>query len=585
MRDNRDVTPRALVALAMLAFGLGGVGAALVLSAGRLDRAGPVVAFGLVIGWAFVGVGLAAWRRRPANRVGALLAATGAAWFTTGLVWTEQDVLYTFGLALSALVYAVLAHMLLAFPSGRLGSPVARGAVGAAYVVALGGQVAVLPFLHPSVTGSCPCPENLALVRRDDGLARVLIDVSGAAGAAVAVVVVLLLAMRWRNAGLRSRRALAPVAWTGAAVLILLSAYLLTGAEESGSPFSAGLLLAALGALTAVPFAFLTGLVRTRFFEASAVGSLIDRLAGSTADLRDDVARALGDETVRLAYWLPERGGYADVDGYPIDLPAAGNGRAVIEVSHEGRPVGAIEHDSALLDEAQLVRRVGAAAALALDNQRLQADLRARVVELERSRAQVVEAGDRERRRLERDLHDGAQQRLVGLRLALGLIEQRFSDDPAGRELVADARSDLDDALVDLRHLARGLHPALLGTRGLAAAVRSLAARSPITTTVVTSVEVRLPSPVETAAYFVIAESLTNVAKHAAAGSATVRLALDRTALEIEVTDDGTGGADGAGDGLQGLAARVEALDGTLTVGPGKANRGTCVRARIPVAQ
>jgi signal transduction histidine kinase len=244
-----------------------------------------------------------------------------------------------------------------------------------------------------------------------------------------------------------------------------------------------------------------------------------------------------------------------------------------------------IVHDAALADERRLLETAGAAAGLALENERLHAELRARVEELERSRERLIAVGLEERRKLERNLHDGAQQRLVALALSLRLARDRIHSDPAAaRELLGEAMGELDAATAELRELARGIHPAVLSDRGLSAALKALAGRVPVAVELVETPPERLPARVEVASYYVVAEALTNVAKYAHATRARVRIATVNGAVTVEVADDGVGGADAArGSGLRGLADRVAALDGRFAVDspPG---RGTTIRAEIPCA-
>jgi signal transduction histidine kinase len=237
-------------------------------------------------------------------------------------------------------------------------------------------------------------------------------------------------------------------------------------------------------------------------------------------------------------------------------------------------------HDQDLLDQPRLLEAVGSAGRLALENERLQAELRAQLVELRESRARLVRTGDEERRRLERDLHDGAQQRLLGLGMGLQLLRGR-QPDAESSALLAEAETELQEALAELRELARGIHPAVLTDHGLDAAVRTLAERSPVPVEVQPLGE-RLPGHVETAAYFVVAEALANVAKYAHATSARVNLSRENGHARIEVTDNGVGGADHSrGSGLKGLADRVGALDGRLRV-QSVVGSGTTVVAEIP---
>ena len=281
----------------------------------------------------------------------------------------------------------------------------------------------------------------------------------------------------------------------------------------------------------------------------------------------------------------PAQGRYVDASGAPAELPAHGDpARAVTEIGHDGRRVAAIVHDRGLVEDAATVRAAGAATALLLENQRLEAELRAHIVELRASRVRLVEAGDTERRRLERNLHDGAQSRLVALAMNLRLARAGFEDGSPTATLVDASIDEVRQSLDELRELARGIHPAVLSERGLEPALRSLVVRAPLPVELVGAPGGRLPAAVETAAYFVVSEALANVAKYARAGRATVRVERAGGLLLLEVSDDGVGGAEpGAGSGLRGLSDRVAALDGALEVisPPGG---GTRLRVQLPCA-
>jgi signal transduction histidine kinase len=254
-----------------------------------------------------------------------------------------------------------------------------------------------------------------------------------------------------------------------------------------------------------------------------------------------------------LAYWLPESERFVDALGHPVKV----GGPGWTEVEVQGRRIAAIAHDPALSDEPQLVRAAGAAAALALENQRLSAELRARIEDLSASRARLVEATDAERRRIERDLHDGAQSRLVALALKLRLAKMKVEPGSEAAALLDESSAELQASLDELRELARGIHPAILTDHGLRAAVRALADCAPVPVEVSVA-ELELPPTVETAVYFVVAEALTNVAKYAGASSAEVTVSRAGRGVVVEVADDGVGGADVvAGSGLRGLADRV----------------------------
>jgi signal transduction histidine kinase len=354
-------------------------------------------------------------------------------------------------------------------------------------------------------------------------------------------------------------------------VLLLLVAGMIGAETVGGGPSGASDVLGLLGVLVfaSVPPAFLVGLLRSRVARADAVAALLRRLGEGTDGLRGRLADALDDPTIQLRYWVD--GGWVTKDGRAAELPP---GRRWTPVELDGQRVGAIVHERT---DPELLTEVAAAAGLAMRSERLEAALR-------RSRARIVEAGLQERRRLERNLHDGAQQRLVALSLTLRLAQGQIAKSPdKAVAMVGAAQEELTRALDELRELARGIHPAVLTDRGLGAAVEALAVRSPLPVEIVDVPEERLPEPVEAAAYFVIAEALTNVVKYADASSATVSVRRVNGHAEVEIRDDGVGGADpGRGSGLRGLADRVGALDGSLALDspPGS---GTTLRAEIPV--
>jgi signal transduction histidine kinase len=309
--------------------------------------------------------------------------------------------------------------------------------------------------------------------------------------------------------------------------------------------------------------------------------ALVPRAAAS-GPVREILAESLGDRTVSVAYWLPDRRGYFDEHGRPVSLPDPGSGRAWTTVERNGRPVAAIIHDASLDTSRELVEAAAAASSLAIDNERLKADLQARVEELRVSRLRIMEAGDDARRRIERNLHDGAQQQLVALALELRVLKARVKD-PDAKPLIDDLSERLATALAELRELARGIHPAILTDRGLAPAIASLAERGTVPIETEIEVEARLPAPVEAAAYFLVAEALTNVARYAHATRARVEVRHDDGQLLVLVADDGVGGVDpSVGSGLRGLDDRVAAVGGTLEI-DSPAGGGTRLHARIPV--
>jgi signal transduction histidine kinase len=338
-------------------------------------------------------------------------------------------------------------------------------------------------------------------------------------------------------------------------------------------------------AFIALPIALVAGLIRSHLARAT-VGNLVVQLERTPPHgLRDALAQGLGDPSLEVAFWLPARGMFVDDAGEPVELPAEGGSRAVTRLEHDGEPVAVLIHDASLREEPELVEAAAAAARLALENARLSAEVQAQLTTVKESRSRIVAAADEERRRIERDIHDGAQQRLVTLALELRSAQRKLgaTGDPEVEQLLDSAVAELQEALDELRELARGVHPAILTEEGLAPALESLAARSPVAVSLEVPEE-RYAAEVEAAAYFVACEALTNVAKHAGATSATVRAYRFNGRLVVEVTDDGVGGAEALdGHGLRGLMDRVEALGGSLAV-ESLPYGGTRVVGEIPCA-
>ncbi len=565
--------PAVIAGAALLA---GFAACALVLSSDHMADRVVWAVFGPVVGWNFVGTGLYATRRRPESRFGALMVLLGFTWLLAPLGAADNPWLFVLGIVAGSLWGAVLAHVLLSFPSGRLTGAGQRAVVIAAYVIVPLAPVPGMLVSESEVLADCegPCPENPVLISDDERLGEILFAAGSAVVMTLCLLVVGLLIARWRAAGPSERRSLAPMLGAGAITLLLVFAYIATQAPAFRT--------LAFVAFAVTPFAFLAGLARADVAQARGVRSLVARLSDlpARADLRAALADTLGDPTLSLAYWVPEQGRYVDETGAPAPLPSD---RAVTEVERDGRRIAAIVHDGAIAQD-ETVRAAGAATALLLENQRLDAELRAHVVELRASRARLVQAGDDERRRLERNLHDGAQSRLVALAIHLRLGRNRLPDGSEAAKLIDASIDELKLSLDELRELARGIHPAVLSERGLEPALRALAARSVVPVELVGTPGAHLPASVETAAYFVVSEALTNVAKYAQAGHATIRMERVNGRLELEVSDDGVGGAAAtAGSGLHGLSDRVAALDGELELSS-PAGGGTRLRVQLPCA-
>jgi signal transduction histidine kinase len=571
------------LAAASAATGLGLV--PLLAAADFLPDRGLWIALDLVIGGGFTAVGLFAWYRRPDNRVGVLMVATAFAWYFVVAGNTGSAVVWTLGQLFSNLFVATAIHLLLAFPSGRLETTLDRAVVGIAYAATTVFWLPFMFFTDPADMGCSGCPDNLLLIDANAGFADTYLDGLGLVGITVMLTVLARLVQRWRIASAPFRRAVTPVFLAGGALMVALAALLAVGLfEPFGDNGTMDLFYACAVAFGLVPYVFLAGLMRGRWIRGRGLGALVRWLGQPhhPGALREELGRALGDPSVELAYWLPESEQHVDAEGHPVVLPQPGTGRAVTEVERDGRPIGAIVHDPALLDDPDLVRAAGAAAALALENERLDAELRAKVEELRASRERIVESGYAARRRLERDLHDGAQQRLVSLALSLRILRSRVEGDPDAAQELDTARGELDQALDELRELARGIHPSVLSDRGLEAALDGLARRAPVPVELEETPAERLPDRVESAAYFVVAEALTNVAKYAQATHACVNVRRQNGQVLVEVSDDGVGGANPAtGSGLRGLLDRVSAVGGRLEV-ESQPGQGTTVRAAIP---
>ena len=562
-----------LVAAVLTPVAVGGA-IALGLTSDHLSGRTDMFAVVLVLSLSFMVSGLVAWYLEPENATGKLLAAVGFAW-ALGALWLGNPALvYTIGLFFGPLPLAIMVHLLLAYPSGRLDRSSDRWLVGSGYALAIGGDALTVVAEKDAGSNCQDCPENLASIVDAHGVTTVVIQVLAAA---LIGVVVWVLVRRWRSATARYKRALRPVLVAGGAAMLFVAARFVVEPVSGGAANVFG--LAGYIAFMLVPLGFLYGLLRDRLARAG-VGRFVVELsqAEGPGGLAEALRATLRDPSLELAYWLPERNAYIDVEARPVDLPQDPD--ALTRIDGRSGPVAAVIHDPALRQEPELLESVIAAARLALENERLTAELRARLDELRASRARSFEAAVRERRRLERDLHDGAQQRLVSVALTLRLAQARL-DGGEGAELVATAAAELGEAIEELRVLARGIHPAVLTERGLGPALRALADRTHLPVTVEATVE-RLPESVEVAAYFVVAEALTNVARYADAH--TVRVAVERVdgTARVEIADDGVGGADPArGSGLRGLADRVAALDGKLAV-ESPAGAGTRVTAVIP---
>jgi DNA-binding NarL/FixJ family response regulator len=415
------MSPRLRLALALVALATGLVNLALVLGAGDA-RPRPPLPYLLVaiigVSWSFVAAGLLAWSRRPENRTGALMVAVGLASALPGLRLVGTPLGFTLDLLLATLPAAVLAHLIAVFPDGRATTRLQRVFIVANYATTVPLAFVQLLLVDPGLLGCAECPNDLLGTGGRHPYGEAVVALSNLWQVVLAGLLLWIVVTRWRRAAPPRRRSLAPVAQVAVVLLVLFIVRQTLRAAMSSPPpwIDVGLDLAVLTTLMLWPLGFLAGLARTRL-DRSAVGDLAIELdqAWSPGRLEQALARVLHDPTVQLAYWLPDRQAFVDAAGRPVELPPAGGNRGVTVLRHDGDPVAALLHDPALDDDPQLVQAVAATARLAIENQRLQAEVRAQLEEVRASRARIVAFGDAERRRVERNLHDGAQQRLVNL--------------------------------------------------------------------------------------------------------------------------------------------------------------------------
>ncbi|MER5999201.1 sensor histidine kinase [Nonomuraea angiospora] len=556
---------------ALLAVAAGGVWLlvvnALGASPGAIWRHGPIFVLGALAGVSFLAGGIVAWREHPRNQVGPLMAVLGVAWIPQQVLFFPGQQLWA--LSLCGLWAGMACHLFLAFPTGRLDLVSYKVVTGLAYVLAL-----VLPTAKALMRFPMPVPLRNFTDALDASSWQLTVLMSG--------MVLALKVKRWRQASMAQRRAVAPV--TGASMVATVAFAVDRMAELFGpNPLQVPITLVMLVSFMAVPMAYLVGLMRSRM-DHGRVADLVVRLSRRErrGTLRDELAATLRDPGLVVGYWTAEQDRYVDADGRPVDLNP-GPSRVVTRVDQGEAPLAVLVHDVALLEQPLLVEAACAAAALALENERLTADLRARLRQLAASRRRMLQWGEAERRRFERDLHDGVQQRLLSVAMTLGLAEAG-TDPGRAAPLIGEAKTAVLAALDDLRAVSHGIHPPVLTERGLSGAVKELAAVAPMAVTCDLALDEPLPQAVESAAYYIVNEALANVTKHAAASKAWVRLALVGRRLLVEVGDDGVGGADPAlGSGLAGLADRAEANGGKLTIDspPGK---GTVLKVVLPCA-
>jgi signal transduction histidine kinase len=518
----------------------------------------------LAIGWIYLYGGLAIWSSRPGNRTGRLMTLVGLTWFIGNLQLSDVPVVHDIGVAFADVVSVCLIALILVYPTGRLETRLDRITV---VILAIGTTLNNAVRLLPLASEVDLEPARLYV------------------GLSMAVLAYGVVLRRWFIAPARRRQELLPVLIAGLVLMTVLGTNLALQLLEIPAELQAFILAARGLAPAAIPLALLVGFYRQSELRQRALLDAIPDVMirftpdGHYLDIRDrDSALIRGPVEAgvdgRIQQALPPEVGEA--------LVAAGS--AAIDTGAIQSVDFSVELPSGRRDFEARLTPSGADEVTAVI--RDFTEQRAAQRELRQSRARIVEAALAERRRLERDLHDGAQQHLVAVSLALRLARTKLRQDVDAAALsgLDEAGEELKTALVELRELARGIHPAILTEAGLGPAIESLAARSTVPAEVTAVPDRRLSPAVESTAYFVVSEALANVAKYASATRATVSAACPGDSLRVEVSDDGVGGADPSrGSGLRGLADRVAAIGGTLSLAS-PVGDGTRLVVELPLA-
>ncbi len=578
--------PVALLAVGWMVVAAGGLAGSLTAATSLAGSPGLMVALTEVVaGWSFAALGLVLAHRRTSQPLAIGSIAVAAAIFIPAIRWIPLASTWTLGWVLLGSHLPIVAWLFLAFPSGR-SRPWHNATALSLFAYSIGLGVAGHLFQDPQ-PGCQNCPRNLLLVTVDDGLASRIWQVGQVINLAAVVAVLIVAIGRQRRASVARRRALAPAWWALGPIALVTATSFVEPLLGLGPAVGQAVLVAERLTMAVFPVALVVGLARSRL-DRARVADLAQAVSNgvSLVGLEPLAATALGDPEARLGFAsgsrasqpLGDRAGLIGIDGSNLEVGPGQVARPIdretVGVSPE-TPVGLLIHDPAL-DEA-LVDAVAATLSLAVANESLRVELRRQLWHVSQSRQRLAEAGLQERRRIERDLHDGAQQGLLALAASLGSIRTSATGDVAER--LDQTLDDLRLVIADLRDLARGVHPPILTERGLLPAIEALAERAPIPVDFDGAIGRCRPAN-EAAAYFLVAESLTNAIRHANASQVTVRLRHEGDQLTVDVADDGVGGADpGSGTGLQGLIDRFEAVGGQVIVSTGQA--GTSVKGRL----
>ena len=585
----------ALVLVGCLCGGLSLAGVLITVRSPIVDHPALFASLRGILTFGLLAVGVYGWAHDPGGRYSVLLLIFCCLFALTSLTGVDDPWLFALGRLTVAGAIVFVAYVFLSYPYGRLDDRAAAvlvlaAAVGSAVLLVLTLLFsAEQPVAGPFVRCAGSCPENpLTVVDSMARVGRAAAAASSVWTVGIAVGTAVLLARRMRSATALGRRALGPVlAWTALASAGYGVYLAVRVADPDGGLLSAmGTVVAVIIAL--IPAAIGIGLVQGRLFAAGALKRTDIGLGErpSPGRLRDALAWAFRDPTLRLVYWLPAVDGYVDESGRGVELPAAGGPRALTRFDRDSVPVAAAIHDAVLVGDTAALEAAGGVVLLALENARLEADLRARANELRMSRARLVAVADEERRRIERDLHDGAQQQLVAVRIKLALLRELVEDDSAVTSRIVDAEEGIETALELLRELAHGIYPHALRYDGLSPALARVASRLPLPITVHAEGVGRVAPQIETAVYFCCLEALQNVAKHATLRTPVdVRLASADGVLRFSVVDHGPGfdpRRAQQGHGITGMRDRIGAIGGELDIvsAPGQ---GATIAGHVPL--
>jgi signal transduction histidine kinase len=547
----------------------------------RMDQPPIFVWANVASGLTLVVAGLAIWRVRPGNRTWWLLVAAGFAWFAGS--WQHQGnpdiALLSFALTDSYLFFLALA--VAGFPTGRLAGVWDRLAVGSVAAALAFRAMAVILLNVPSDPAGYGT-RNRFLPISDPRYWHWSQDVYGLAITLANVLLLVAVGRRWLALSGPGRRTLTPALASAGALAVAEAVEYQIGWNVKVAGTAVSVFYVSLVAVCVVALSMVAGLVRLRSTRSSVV-NLVGELADGAPppQLESALRRALQDPSLILLPWSTGHDSYLNAEGEPTELPTTGAHRSITLIGRVDAPVAALIHDAALHEDAGMIDALLAAVRLTVDNDRLQSQIKAHLAEVEQSRARILAATDAERRRIERDLHDGAQQRLVALGLALRLAEKEAEG--SHREFLDQAATELYAAIADLRDLAHGIHPSVLADSGLPVALASIADRSAVPTALQAEIPHEPTPSVAAAAYFTVAEALTNAAKHAQASHARVCAKQSDGILHLTITDDGVGGLDPArGTGWRGIMDRVEAVGGTMRFESPTDGAGTRIDVELP---